>query len=105
MAAEFTKYGYPTIDAADYWVPSRDPLVAGYEQQRDRGVVSGLTAGGRQVNYQIADPTMSFKHVFRVTSWADVQAYIAFENAVLGRQFQMRDAITVTAINVNFAPG
>lgn len=104
MAAEFTKYGYPLIDSVDSWTPSRDPLVDGYDQEDDDGVSSNLTAGGKQVDYQISDPTLVYTHHFKTEDYAEVVAFRAFRDKVFGRKFQMTDPTTGGPVTVKFAP-
>lgn len=86
-----TEYRYPDEDAPTAsWLPSGCPLLEGSSQADDDGVTRGLAAGGRMVAYQIADPTYFITHAFKIPK-ADMDAFRTFRDAVLGREFRMRD--------------
>lgn len=64
----------------------------GSSLEDDDGVSFGLSAGGRMVAYQIADPTEIINHGIKVP-YTKILEFRAFRDTVLGREFRMQDDV------------
>lgn len=101
-----TEYRYPHESSpapTQSWLPSQCPLLDS-PQADDDGVARGLASSGRMVAYQISDPTYFVTHKFRLP-WSEIvgsSGFRAFRDAVLGREFRVKDDLIGAFVTVRF---
>lgn len=86
------------------WLPSRCPLIDS-PQSDDDGVMYKLSAGGADKAIQVADPTYYVTHAF-ILPWDEingVNGWRAFRDAVMGREFRVKDPLIGGFITVRLS--
>ena len=86
-----TEYRYPNESSpTSSWLPTACPILDGSPRRPDRGIMRARATSGQPYSYQMANPTYFVSHRFKLSK-AEYDDWDDFMDAVMGRDFRMRD--------------
>lgn len=90
MAIE--KYEYPASGAVtNSWLPPDNPLVDGFAEELEEGIISDQSSGKKQYNYKEAIKIKLHKRFYDLQPQSERTSYESFRDAVGGDSFKFTD--------------